>query len=88
MNRLGENRNEILQFMHDFRVPFDHNQAEPDLRMLKVKQKISGCFRTGKGAEEFSRMRSYLSTMKNQGRGVMETIKSVFAGKTTMPRVN
>jgi transposase len=85
VNRLVAKRDEILLFMRDFRVPFENNQAERDLRMLKVKQKISGCFRTDKGAEEFYRMRSYISTMKKQGHGVMGTIRSVFAGKTMMP---
>jgi transposase len=85
VNRLGVKRDEILLFMRDFRVPFDNNQAERDLRMLKVKQKISGCFRTEKGAEEFCRLRSYVSTMKKQGHGVMETIRSVFAGPLMMP---
>ena len=47
--------------------------------MLKVKQKISGCFRTEGGAAEFCRLRGYVSTMKKQGRGVMETISSLFA---------
>jgi transposase len=84
-NRLRARRDEILLFMTDFRVPFDNNQAERDLRMLKVKQKISGCLRTEKGAEEFCRMRSYISTMKKQGHSVMATIRSVFAGKTMMP---
>ena len=88
VNRLGAKRDEILLFMRDFKVPFDNNQAERDLRMLKVKQKISGCFRTEKGAEEFCRLRSYVSTMKKQGRGVMETIRSVFAGKTMMPLIS
>jgi len=83
--RLGEKREEILLFMQDFSVPFDNNQSERDLRMMKVKQKISGCFRTGKGAEEFCRLRSYVSTMQKQGRSVMETIRSVFAGKSIMP---
>jgi transposase len=85
VNRLASKRDEILLFMRDFRVPFDNNQAERDLRMLKVKQKVSGCFRTERGAEEFCRMRSYVSTMKKQGHSVMETIKSVFAGKILMP---
>jgi transposase len=85
VNRLGAKRDEILLFMTDFKVPFDNNQAERDLRMLKVEQKISGCFRTEKGAEEFCRLRSYVWTMKKQGRGVMETIKSVFEGKAIMP---
>ncbi len=85
IHRLLSKRDEILLFMRDFKVPFDNNQAERDLRMLKVKQKISGCFRTEKGAAEFCRLRSYVSTMKKQGHSVMETIKSVYAGKSIMP---
>jgi len=84
-NRLAAKRDQILFFMRDFKVPFDNNQAERDLRMLKVKQKISGCFRTDRGAEEFCRLRSYISTMKKQGHNVMGTIRSVFAGKVPMP---
>ncbi|MGI8567386.1 MAG: hypothetical protein ACR2LZ_12990 [Pyrinomonadaceae bacterium] len=53
--------------------------------MLKVKQKIGGCFRTDKGAKEFCRLRSYVSTMTKQGWGVLDTIGSVFAGKIIMP---
>ena len=53
--------------------------------MQKVKQKVSGCFRTEKGAAEFCRLRSYVGTMKKQGHGIMESIKSVFAGATIMP---
>ena len=83
--RLEAKREEVLLFMHDFAVPFDNNQSERDLRMLKVKQKISGCFRTERGASEFCRLRSYVSTMKKQGHSVMETIKSLFAGKVLMP---
>lgn len=83
--RLRDKKEQVLLFMSDFRVPFDNNQSERDLRMLKVKQKISGCFRTNKGAQEFCRLRSYISTMKKQGRGVMETIQSVFAGTTILP---
>ncbi|MBC7932652.1 MAG: IS66 family transposase [Rubrivivax sp.] len=83
--RLEAKREEILLFMHDLTVPFDNNQSERDLRMLKVKQKVSGCFRTEEGAAEFCRMRSYISTMKKQGHSVMETIRSVFAGKVLVP---
>jgi transposase len=53
--------------------------------MLKLKQKVGGCFRTGEGAEEFCRLRSYVSTMKKQGRGVMETGRSLCACKVLMP---
>jgi transposase len=82
---MSERRDEILLFMQDFSVSFDNNQAERDLRMLKVKQKVSGCFRTEEGAAEFCRLRSYVSTMKKQGHSVMETIGSLFAGKVLMP---
>ena len=62
-----------------------NNQAERDLRMLKVKQKVSGCFRTERGAVAFCRLRSYVSTMKKQGYRVMEAIRSLMPGKVLMP---
>src|SRR5205807_6746312 len=83
--RLEAKRDEVLLFMQDFSVPFDNNQAERDLRMLKVKQKISGCFRTEEGAAEFCRLRSYVSTMKKQGHSVMDVIRNLMAGKVLMP---
>jgi hypothetical protein len=73
--------------MHDLSVPFDNNQAERDLRMLKVKQKVSGCFRTEEGAAEFCRLRSYVSTMKKQGHRVVDVIRSLMAGKVLMPEL-
>jgi transposase len=85
--RLEAKKNQVLLFMHDFSVPFDNNQSERDLRMLKVKQKISCCFRTEKGAEDFCQLRSYISTMKKQGCSAMEAIRSVFAGKPMMPQL-
>jgi transposase len=85
--RLEAKREEVLLFMHDFSIPFDNNQAERDLRMLKVRQKISGCFRTENGAEEFCRLRSYVSTMKKQGHRVMDVIRSLTGGKGIMPEL-
>jgi len=77
----------MLAFMHDFAVPFDHNLAERGLRMMKVKQKISGCFRTTSGAQAFCHLRSYLSTMKKHGHSVSAALKSVFLGTPLVPEV-
>ena len=65
--RLDEHREQVLRFAHDFRVPFDNNRAERDIRMIKLQQKISGSWRTITGAEQFLALRAYLSTAgKNQ----------------------
>ena len=65
--RLDRDREHVLRFAHDFRVPFDNNLAERDIRMIKLQQKISGCWRTITGAEQFLALRAYLSTArKNQ----------------------
>ncbi len=74
LDRLRDDRPEVLAFMYDFRIPFDTNQAERDLRMMKVKQKISGGFRTLAGATEFAAVRGYLSTMRKQGYSVIQAL--------------
>ncbi len=67
LERLNIHRDAVLLFMRDFRVPFTNNQAENDVRMAKVRQKISGTFRSVHGAEVFGRIRSYISTLKKKG---------------------
>jgi transposase len=87
VDRLWKNRAHVLRFVHDFRVPFDNNLAERDLRMMKVQQKISGTFRSWEGAEAFATVRSYISTIRKRGMNVMEGIASVFAGRPLLPAV-
>jgi transposase len=77
VTRLEQRRAEVLRFMTDFEVPFDNNQAERDLRMIKLQQKIGGCFRSKEGAGEFCRLRGVISTMRKQGQAVLGSIEAV-----------
>jgi transposase len=70
----------VLYFLDDLSVPFTNNQAERDLRMIKVQQKVSGTFRSTEGATAFCIIRSYLATMRKQGRSMLGAIAAVFAG--------
>lgn len=85
VDRLEKQRGWVLRFMKDFGVPFDNNQAERDVRMVKVRQKISGGFRTNEGAEAFLRIRSYISTVRKQGENVLAALEGVLVGKPFIP---
>jgi transposase len=87
LDRLAQDQADTLAFMKDFAVPFDNNLAARDLRMMQVKQKVSGCFRPTSGAQAFCRIRSYLSTMKKQGHNVITALKSVFEGTPLAPDI-
>lgn len=81
LNRFWRNKQEILRFMFDLAVPFDNNGSERDLRMLKLQQKISGCFRTIAGATTFCRIRSYLSSARKQSRSVLAALERAVNGQ-------
>lgn len=80
LRRLLEREQEVLRFVRDVGVPFTNNLAERAIRMPKVKQRISGCFRTLLGAENFCTIRSYLDTARKQGFGMLHAMRAVFSG--------
>jgi transposase len=83
--RLRDYRDAVLAFLHHPEVPFDNNLAERDLRMMKVKQKISGCFRTWAGAEVFAAVRSYLATARKQGLSMLRAAHLALLGSPFIP---
>ena len=85
LERLTLGQEHVLAFLDDLAIPFDNNQAERDLRGLKLQQKVSGCFRTDAGADAFARLRSYLATMRKQGQALLAALEAVFSGQPLYP---
>ena len=80
VERLANYKASVCLFIHNFMVPFDNNQAERDLRMIKVKTKVSGCFRTEEGARDYLKIMSYIGTAHKQGYNAYKAIKNAISG--------
>ncbi len=83
--RLETHRADVLRFATDFTVPFDNNQAERDIRMVKLQQKISGGWRTTNGADAFLTVRSYLATARKNGHNAMTVLRDLLTGNPWIP---
>ena len=82
LERLNDYKEDVLRFFTDFKVPFDNNFSERDIRMMKVKQKISGGFRSMKGAKYFARIRSYIMTARKQNVNPLQALTNLFVDNT------
>jgi transposase len=85
LERLLLQQDPVLAFLDDLAIPFDNNQAERDLRDLKVQQKVSGCFRSEWGADAYATIRGYLATLRKQGQALLAALDTVFAGHPLYP---
>ena len=80
VDRLAEHKGAVCLFARDFKIPFDNNQAERDIRMVKTKTKVSGCFRSKSGADNFAKIMSYIGTAKKLGINTFEAVKNAVTG--------
>ena len=80
VERLDNYKASVCLFIHNFMVPFDNNQAERDLRMIKVKTKVSGCFRSEEGARDYLKIMSYIGTAHKQGHNAYDAIRKAISG--------
>lgn len=85
LRRLDLHQDDVLRFATDFAVPFDNNQAERDIRMIKLQQKISGSWRSETGADAFLTTRSYMSTARKHHRNALDVLQQVFTGNPWIP---
>lgn len=85
--RLIDRQADYLRLTHDWRVPADNNGSERDIRMIKLRQKVSGCLRTLAGAQQFCAIRSYLSTAAKHGQHFLEALITLAEGRPWLPAI-
>lgn len=85
LDRLRKHQAAVLAFMFDFSIPFDNNQAERDLRMVKLKQKVAGCFRTKDGATRFCTIRSYIATVRKHAISILDALQLALSDSPLQP---
>ena len=85
LKRMKEKMNDVIRYISDPLVPFDNNQGERDIRMSKIQQKVSGCFRSMQGARDFCTIRSYLASIRKNGQSVFRALLSIWTDAIILP---